>query len=80
MKLKNISNQKFGKLTAIEIAYRKNYMSYWKCKCDCGNEKIILLGNLTSGKIKSCGCAYKDMGQRIRKFNKYSINGNIVEI
>lgn len=78
MKLKDISNQKFGKLTAIEIAYRKGHFTYWHCKCECGKEKDVLISNLTCGKTVSCGCSYKDMGQRLRKFNEYKINNNIV--
>ena len=78
MKLKDISNQKFGKLTAIEIAYRKGHFTYWHCKCECGKEKDVLISNLTCGKTISCGCSYKDMGQRLRKFNEYKINNNIV--
>lgn len=79
-KLKDISNKKFGKLTALNIAYRKNYLTYWKCKCDCGNYKIVLLSNLTTGKIQSCGCKYKEMGQSLRKYNKYEIKTDCVEL
>lgn len=80
MATKDITGKKFGKLTAINIAYRKKYYTYWNCKCDCGNEKIVLLSNLTNGYTKSCGCAYKENGKRLKKYNKYVINGNIVEV
>jgi hypothetical protein len=26
------------------------------CQCDCGNEKIVALGNLKTGKSTNCGC------------------------
>lgn len=26
------------------------------CKCDCGNIKIVQIGDLRSNKVKSCGC------------------------
>ena len=26
------------------------------CHCDCGNEKIVVLGNLKTGKSTNCGC------------------------
>ena len=37
---------------------------YWKCKCDCGNDKAVIVqgANLTSGYVTSCGCA-KQMSQ-----------------
>jgi len=31
------------------------------CKCDCGNEKIIIGSHLRRGKIKSCGCLNKEL-------------------
>jgi hypothetical protein len=51
-KVKDISNQRFGELTAIE--YIGN--GVWKCKCSCGNIKNILGANLRNGSTKSCGC------------------------
>ena len=36
---------------------------YWKCKCDCGNEKWILSSKLSpfsKDKTKSCGCIQKE--------------------
>lgn len=33
---------------------------YWKCKCDCGNETIVLGTSLRTGITKSCGCAKYD--------------------
>jgi hypothetical protein len=29
---------------------------YYLCRCDCGTEKVVFMGNLRSGKSKSCGC------------------------
>lgn len=55
MKIKNLKDQKFGLLTPLEqigIKYRK---ATWKCKCDCGNLRVVISTSLTSGKITSCG-------------------------
>ena len=59
-KAKNLENQRFGKLTAIRIVGKseKNEM-LWLCQCDCGNTKIAKVRSLTSGHLRSCGCAYK---------------------
>lgn len=54
---------KFNRLTVIGFAGRttnKTIRYYWLCKCDCGNEKVILEYNITSGNIKSCGCLHKN--------------------
>ena len=54
--MKNISNKRFGRLVAISPTGKYVGGYYWKCKCDCGNEKDVRIGHLTAGKIKSCGC------------------------
>lgn len=53
---KNIAGQHFGRLVAME--YVGN--SRWKCKCECGNEPIVLTTHLISGHTKSCGCIQKE--------------------
>ena len=56
---KDIKNNRFGKLTAISFEYTKNEKSFWKCRCDCGNEKIVRADHLISGHTQSCGCITK---------------------
>lgn len=56
--IKDITGQRFGKLVAIELDIVKNRKSYWKVKCDCGNEKIVRSDTLK--KITSCGCVKKE--------------------
>ena len=51
----DLTNKKFGHLTAIEKAPSKNNKTYWKCKCDCGVEKLVQTGHLTSGAVSTCG-------------------------
>lgn len=53
--------KKFGRLTVFEKAYRKGTGTYYKCLCDCGNERIVHGGNLSSGRTKSCGCLNKEL-------------------
>lgn len=36
--------------------YTKNKKTYWLCKCDCGNAKVVRADHLKSGNIVSCGC------------------------
>lgn len=31
------------------------YRTFWRCLCDCGNEKLIAKGNLISGNTTTCG-------------------------
>ena len=53
-KYKDISGQKFGRLTALEIDVEKtktHSSTYWKCQCDCGNIKSISLKRLRNGAL-----------------------------
>ena len=57
MNKKDISGKRFGKLTAIRLSDSgPRYRTKWICKCDCGNEKTILYGNISRGHTTSCGC------------------------
>lgn len=65
--MKNITGQRFGRFVALEIAEPLNRTSkrnYWLCKCDCGNEKIVSISDLTTGRTKSCGCLRKEVASK----------------
>lgn len=69
-KYKDISGQKFGRLTALEIDVEKtktHSSTYWKCQCDCGNIKSISLNRLRNGSTKSCGCYRKEVASNNTK-------------
>lgn len=46
------TGQVFGRLTLIEYVGGGK----WKCKCECGNDKIAATNNIVKGHILSCGC------------------------
>ena len=56
----NLIGQKFGRLTVINEAPAKNNNTFWKCICECGNEKNINASSLKNGSTKSCGCIFKN--------------------
>lgn len=53
-----ILNHRFGKLIAVEYVGQSanQKRSLWKCKCDCGNEKIVRSDCLRQKTVTSCGC------------------------
>lgn len=54
---KDLTGQTFGLLTALSLSKtRKGYGAYWLCRCECGNEKVILGKCLNRGTTKTCGC------------------------
>lgn len=53
----NLIGQKFERLAVVSLAGQDKYGNLrWLCRCDCGNEKIVAMGNLKNGNTKSCGC------------------------
>ncbi len=58
----NLLGRKFGRLSVIESAGRdKRSNALWKCKCDCGSEKIVQGSKLLLKTVptRSCGCIHK---------------------
>lgn len=56
---KDLTNQRFGKLTVLNRAPNKNKKTYWNCRCDCGNFTVVRSDQLTRGITHSCGCLTK---------------------
>lgn len=55
----DITNQKFGKLTALSLNGKQKRESVWLCACECGGIVNVRLSNLRTGNTKSCGCLRK---------------------
>lgn len=59
--LKDLTGQKFGRLTVIERAdSTKHGAARWLCKCDCGNDTVVIGDELRKGATRSCGCLAKE--------------------
>lgn len=56
-----------GRLVVLNFHGQKKLKTYWICKCDCGNEKIIAGESLTRKKTLSCGCLVKVKALQRRK-------------
>lgn len=63
----DITGQRFGSLYVIGID--KEYYGrgiWWKCRCDCGNEKSYRTNTLIKGNVISCGCKSRDSSSQRR--------------
>ena len=61
MKLVDRTGQVFGKLTVLEQAGRDKLKKVlWRCRCECGNETVVVSGSLVTGNTTSCGCTFKE--------------------
>lgn len=66
----DLSNQKFGELTALfrVLIDTESRSAYWLCRCSCGNETVVVSSFLRSGHTTSCGCMrYEKMASTHRK-------------
>lgn len=69
----DLTNQKFGELTALfRVTVDTNSRTaYWLCQCSCGNKAVVLSSYLRSGHTTSCGCmSYEKMASTHRKLLK----------
>lgn len=68
MNVVDITGQRFGRLTVLEMAAPDENKKgvRWRCLCDCGNEKILLGIALRRGHYQSCGCLRRDNIQKVR--------------
>ena len=58
----DLAGRVFGRLTVISFVHRDlRSQGHWKCRCRCGNIKVIQYANLTSGSSKSCGCLQREL-------------------
>lgn len=47
--------EKFGDLVVVEESPRRGKHRYARCRCSCGNDKVVKLSHLRGGLIRSCG-------------------------
>lgn len=70
MKSLDLKGQRFGRLLVLDKAPNQGKRTAWKCKCDCGNEVIVLTEKLRrndSSPTRSCGCLQKESREKIKK-------------
>lgn len=57
---KDLTGQKFGRLTAIKPVGIGKSNLIWECICECKKRKNVVSHSLVSGTTKSCGCLISD--------------------
>ena len=79
--IKDLRNQMFGKLKAIEPTEKKDSKGsvVWKCICDCGTELYISQDSLIQGVYKSCGCVRQDQQKNLHE-NLTLVNNTCIEV
>ena len=76
---RDISGQRFGKLTALRPTGERSDRGsmIWRCRCDCGREACASVSMLVSGNKKSCGCLVHPPLKNFvgRRFGKLTVAG-----
>lgn len=67
---KDITGQKFGRLTVINFNKQEGKHTFWTCKCECGKECVRRKDGLKN--TSSCGCLSKEINKE--KMIKYHEN------
>lgn len=66
----NLTEQRFGKLTACQRVPApktdRKGNAWWECVCECGERVTVRACHLRSGEVRSCGCkrTYDLWGER----------------
>ena len=65
--------KKYNRYTVVKYDHMKKYgktkAHFFKCKCDCGNERVVRITTLTSNQSKSCGCLQREVVAKNNKVN-----------
>ena len=62
-KIIDLTGKKIGKLTVLYPTGKSAHNGIvWRCRCDCGQIKEVETYNLTSRRVKSCGCGKHEPG------------------
>ena len=73
----DLTGRRFGRLEVLrraETRYKYGAQGQvirteptWLCRCDCGNERVILGMNLREGRSNSCGCLAAELRSEMMK-------------
>lgn len=57
----DLIGERFGRWRVVSKSHVSNYGAvFWRCQCDCGEERAVAAESLRSGKSTSCGCAHRE--------------------
>lgn len=73
MKMIDLTDTKFGRLTAMR--YVAGSKSLWECRCDCGALFVASGKRLRNGQTRSCGCLRAEMAKL--RFTKHGMNRTV---
>lgn len=70
-KVTDLTNKRFGRLTAVCRNGSQYGNAAWDCVCDCGNIVNVPSNRLISRNTKSCGCLERE--QRVARMTTHNL-------
>lgn len=67
----NLTDQKFGRLTALVLVQDRPLKRRWKCRCACGRYCTVDQGKLRHGETRSCGCLVSE--NALKRINQHTL-------
>lgn len=67
--IRDLQGQRFGKRTVLEDSGQRRAGGgiLWRCRCQCGQEKLIRQDALVAGRTRSCGCITSRGNEKIAR-------------
>ena len=80
LKSVDISNKKFGRLTAVSATSLRSHNGscIWYCICDCGKNKNVSQDDLKKANVRSCGCLHHEVA-RLKGEKSHAWNPNLTD-
>lgn len=64
----DLIGERFGRLSVVErVENNCRNQAQFLCKCDCGNEKVVMSALLRNGHTRSCGCLHHEYAKQCLK-------------
>jgi hypothetical protein len=64
---RDLTGQRFGRLTVLERAENMGAETAWLCACDCGGRSVVRRNCLLPGLTKSCGCLQPEVAAAAKR-------------
>ena len=78
MKLEIKQGEKYTRLSIVkELSRAKSGHRAFLCACECGNTKSVLMGDLRSGKTRSCGCLRNEYASKLNLTHGHKTGGKM---
>lgn len=66
----DLTGRRFNRLLVVSFErIGKDRAAYWRCKCDCGTQKVVCAASLIRGCTTSCGCLNREVNSKRSKIH-----------